>query len=35
MKVIDYIPNDAEIGVGLALQLRTSEYVFFYLVSVI
>lgn len=29
MKVLDYIPNDAEIGVGLALQLRTREYVFF------
>lgn len=29
MKVLDYIPNDAEIGVGLALQVRTRGYVFF------
>lgn len=29
MKILDYIPNDAEIGVGLELRLRTDQYVFF------
>lgn len=29
MRILDYIPNGAEIGVGLALRLRTGEYVFF------
>ncbi|CAG7599289.1 hypothetical protein PAESOLCIP111_00299 [Paenibacillus solanacearum] len=29
MNILDYIPNDAEIGVGLALRLKTAEYLFF------
>lgn len=29
MKILDYIPLNAEIGVGLALRLRTDEYIFF------
>ena len=29
LKILDYIPNDAEIGVGLALRMRTGEYVFY------
>lgn len=29
MKIMDYLPPHAEIGVGLALRLRTAEYLFF------
>ncbi len=29
MKILDYIPSNAEIGIGLALRLRTNEYIFF------
>ncbi len=29
MKILEYIPDNAEIGVGLELRLRTGEFVFF------
>lgn len=29
MKMMEYIPSDAEVGVGLALRLKTGEFVFF------
>lgn len=29
LKILDYIPSNAEIGVGLALRLRMDEYIFF------